>query len=65
MICAVTFSFAVVVDVVTEFDREGALKELQYADDLVLIRETTDELKNKFLRWKEALERKCLKVNLA
>ena len=30
------FRFAVVVDVVTEFAREGALSELLYAGDLVL-----------------------------
>ena len=34
------FSFAVVVDVVTEFYRESALSELPYADDLVLMSET-------------------------
>ena len=33
------FLFAVVVDVVTEFAREGALSELLYADDLVLMSE--------------------------
>ena len=31
------FPFAVVVDVVTEFAREGALSELLYVDDLVLM----------------------------
>ena len=40
--------FAVVVDVVTEFAREGALSELLYADDLVLMRETILGLRNKF-----------------
>ena len=34
------FLFAVVVDVVTEFAREGALGELFCADDLVLMSET-------------------------
>ena len=33
------FLFAVVVDVVTEFAREGVLCELLYADDLVLMSE--------------------------
>ena len=32
-----TILFSVVVDVVTEFDREGALSELLYADDLILM----------------------------
>ena len=34
------FIFALVIDVVTEFAREGALSELLYADDLVLMNET-------------------------
>ena len=50
------FLFAVVVDVVTEFAREGMLNELQYAYDLVLMSETIEELWNKFLKWKEAFE---------
>ena len=36
------FLFVVVVDVVTEFAREGALSELLYADDLVLMSETIE-----------------------
>ena len=35
-----------------------------YADDLVLMSETIEELRNKFLKWKEAFESKCLKANL-
>ena len=46
------FLFAVVVDVVTEFAREGALCELLYANDLVLMSETIEGLRNKFLGWK-------------
>ena len=34
-----SFLFAVMVDVVTVFSREGALSELLYADDLVLVSE--------------------------
>ena len=41
--------FAVVVDVVTEFTREGALSELLYADDLVLMSETIEGFRNKIL----------------
>ena len=55
--------FAVVVDVVTEFARDGVLSELLYADDLVLMSETIEGLRNKFLRWKEALDSKDSKVN--
>ena len=37
------------VDVVTEFVRKGALSELLYANDLVLMTETIEGLRNKFL----------------
>ena len=36
--------------------------ELLYADDLDLLSDTI-RLKNKFLKWKEAIESKGLKVN--
>ena len=44
------FPSAVVLDVVTGFPREGALSELLYADDLVLMSETIEGLRNKFLK---------------
>ena len=50
------FLFAVFVDVVTEFAREGALSELLYADDSVLMGETIECLRNNFIKWKEAVE---------
>ena len=50
------FLFVVVVDVVTEFGSEGALIELLYADDLVLMSETIEGLRNKFLNWMESFE---------
>ena len=53
-----------VVDVVTEFARDGALSELLYVDDLVLVSKTIEGLRDKYLKWKEAFESKCLKVNL-
>ena len=40
--------FAVLVDVVTEFASYGALSELLYPGDLVLISETIERLRNKF-----------------
>ena len=58
------FVFSMVVDVVTGLARECALCELLYADDLVLMSETIEELWVKFLRWKESIESKGLKVNL-
>ena len=42
------FLFVVVVDVVTNFDR-GVLRELLYADDLVLMSDTIEGLRNEFL----------------
>ena len=57
------FLFAFVVDVVTEFVREGALSELLYADHLVLMSETIVGLRNEFIKWKEAFESKRLTVN--
>ena len=54
------FLFAVVVDVVTEYAGEGVLSELLYAGAYFLI----VGLRNKFIKWKEAFESKCLKVNL-
>ena len=56
--------FAVEVDVVIEFAREGALRELLYADDFVMMSETIEGLRNMFLKWKEAHESKDLKVIL-
>ena len=39
---------AIVVDVITENARRGVLNELLYADDLVLISETLEDLKERF-----------------
>ena len=62
--CWIVDIFALVVDFVTEFAREGALSEILYADDLVLMSESIKGIRNKFLKWKEAFESKDLKVNL-
>ena len=55
--------FAVVMDVVTEEVKEG--RALMYADDLVLICETKEEARQRFLAWRNALESKGLKVNIS
>ena len=52
------FLFAVVVEVVTKFAREGAPSELLCANDLVLLSEIMEVLGNKFLKWKAAFKRK-------
>ena len=40
--------FAIVVNVVTENPRKGLMKEVLYADDLVLMSEPIEGLKKKF-----------------
>ena len=52
------------MDVISENAREGLMKEILCADDLVLMSEIIEKLKEKFLKWKEAFESKGLKVNL-
>ena len=54
------FLFALVVDVVTEFAREGALSVSLYAGDLILMSETMEGLRGMFLKLKEAFESKGL-----
>ena len=55
--------FAIVVDVITENARRGVVNELLYADDLVLMSNTMENLKERFSNWKDALESKGLKVS--
>ena len=56
--------FAIVVDVITESVRNGLISEMLYADDLVLMSESMEGLREKFWKWREAFESKGLKVNL-
>ena len=56
--------FAIVVDVVTENVRNGFMSEMLFSDDLVLMSEMMEGLREKFWKWKEAFESKGLKVNL-
>ena len=58
------FLFSIVLDVLSENGRKGALYELLYVDDLVLMAETMEELEAQFIRWKAAFEGKGLKINL-
>ena len=60
-ICAVTFFAA--LDIVTEL-AVGVLTELLYAYYVILMSETIEGLKNKFLKWKEAFDTMGLKVSL-
>ena len=56
--------FAIMVDVVMESVRNGLVSEMLYADDLVLMSETIEGLREKFWKWKEAFKSKGLNVNL-
>ena len=46
--------FAIVVDVVTEHAREALLNKILYADDLVLMSKSLEDLKERFQRWRSA-----------
>ena len=46
--------FVIVVDVITENARRGVVTELLYADDLVIISEDMEDLKERFWYWKNA-----------
>ena len=56
--------FALAVDVFLENARKGLMNEILYADDLILMSANIENLKEKFLKWKEAFESKRLKMNL-
>ena len=55
--------FAIIVDVITENARRGVANELMYADDLVLMSEIMEDLKERFWNWKDAPKSKGFKVN--
>ena len=56
--------FAMVIDEATENTRKGWMKQILYADDLVLMGETMEELKENFDEWREAFVIKGMRVNL-
>ena len=56
--------FAMVIDEITENARQGWMKQILYADDLVLMEETMKELRENFEEWREAFESKRMSVNL-
>ena len=56
--------FVMVIDVLTENVRDGSLVELLCADDLVLCSESLDEVMNQYRRWKNAVKRKSLRMNI-
>ena len=52
------------MDVLTEDVRDGSLRKLLYADDLVLCGESLNEVMDKYGRCKNAVEGKGLRVNV-
>ena len=56
--------FIMVMDVLTEDVRDGSLMELLYADDVVLCGESLNDVMDKYGRWKNAVERIGLRVNV-
>ena len=49
------FLFALAVNVITVFATEDALSELLHADDIVLMSETIEDLRNKFINGRRLL----------
>ena len=57
--------FIIVMEALSRrFDDRGLPWELLYADDLVLLADSEDDLKRKLQRWKNGLEEKGLRVNV-
>ena len=56
--------FVVVMEVLAQSVKEGLPWELLYADDLVLIAESMEGLKEKMKKWKDCMEAKGLRVNI-
>ena len=56
--------FAIGMGVVMENAKVGLIKEILYADDWVLMSQTMEGLRKRFLKWISALEGKGLKMNL-
>ena len=55
--------FAILVDIIIENARRGVVNKLLYVVDFVLMTETMQGLKKRFLNWKNALKSKGLKIN--
>ena len=56
--------FIIVLEALSREFRTGAPWELLYADDLVVIAETEEELRTKLSNWKKGMEAKGLRVNV-
>ena len=56
--------FVIVMQAVTKHVASGLPWELLYADDLVIMAESEDELRTKLIEWKSEMEKKGLRVNM-
>ena len=56
--------FIIVLKALSSEFRTGTPWELLYADDLVIVAETENDLRRKLAVWKEKLEKKGLRVNI-
>ena len=56
--------FIIIMEALSREIRTGCPWELLYADDLVIVAESLEELKLKLKTWKDSLEQKGLKVNV-
>ena len=54
---------AIVVNVITERPTKCVVNDLLYADDLVLVSKTMEDLRERFWNWKDAMESKGLRVS--
>jgi len=52
------------MDEITRDVRKGGVKEILYADDLVLLGDEWTEVENGYSRWKRAMKEKGMKVNV-
>ena len=57
--------FIVVMEEVSKECRCGAPWEMLFADDLVLTADSEDKVKDMFLKWRNALEKRGLKINVS
>ena len=55
--------FVIVMEMISRELRAGLPLELLYADDLILMAESEESLRDKIVKWKSGLEAKGLKMN--
>ena len=56
--------FVLILEEVSRDIRKGGVGEMLYADDLVLTADSRQEVEGMMVQWKEAMERRGLKVNI-